>query len=158
MDGRCTCGEVTYRLTDKPLFVHCCHCTWCQRETGSAFAVNSLIEMDRFEVEGRTVAVHTPSESGLGQIVHRCPTCHVALWSHYPGMGEDFAFVRSGTMAVPGAYPPDIHIFTESKQPWVALDGRVPVMEQYYRRSVQWPDWALERRQKVIDRGMDRTA
>ena len=117
MDGQCTCGEVRYRLEDHPLFVHCCHCTWCQRETGSAFAVNALIETANLtQLAGAPQMVMTPSLSGDGQLVARCPTCHVALWSHYPGAGPRFAFVRVGTLGDPAALPPDIHIFTASKQ------------------------------------------
>ena len=92
-EGSCTCRSVRYRMTSRPLFVNCCHCTWCQRETGSAFVVNAIIETDRLSVTGATLAVETPSESGTGQIIHRCPTCHVALWSHYGGRTKA-AFVR----------------------------------------------------------------
>lgn len=146
MDGHCTCGAVRYRLTDRPLFTHACHCTWCQRETGTAFALNALIEMDRVELLAGTVEeIDTPSASGKGQIIARCPTCKVALWSHYAGAGRKAAFVRVGTLERPGDCPPDIHIFTSTKLPWLVLDERVPVVAEYYRRSEMWPDWALER-------------
>ncbi|OWU84237.1 aldehyde-activating protein [Oceanicola sp. 22II-s10i] len=144
MNGRCTCGAVRYRMADRPLHVHCCHCTWCQRESGSAFAVNALIEMSCLEVEGRTEAVVTPTSSRRGQIVHRCPTCQVALWSHY-GMGPAIAFVRVGTLETPAACPPDVHIYTESKLPWVTLPEGVPALEGFYKLKDQWADWAYAR-------------
>src|ERR1700742_44445 len=97
LTGGCACGAVRYRLADAPMFVNCCHCTWCQRETGGAFVINAVIERDRLEVTGETLAVDTPSESGQGQIVHRCPACHVAMWSHYGGRTYA-AFVRVGTL------------------------------------------------------------
>ncbi|WP_172296672.1 GFA family protein [Pseudoruegeria sp. HB172150] len=151
MDGKCTCGKIRYRLAARPLFVHCCHCRWCQRETGSAFVLNALIEASKVEVlECEPMAVATPSESGNGQIIHRCPDCHVALWSIYSGAGDRFLFVRVGTLLDPDACPPDIHIFTESKQPWVVLPEGVPAMPEYYRRSQYWPDWALERREAAL--------
>lgn len=151
LEGRCTCGEVRYRLKAKPLFVHCCHCRWCQRETGSAFALNALIEAEAVEtVSGEPVGVTTPSESGKGQIIHRCPTCQVAVWSVYSGLGADFRFIRVGTLEEPDACPPDIHIFTESKQPWVVLPQHVPAMAQYYRRSEHWPKESLARREAVL--------
>ena len=151
LDGRCTCGEVRYRLKAKPLFVHCCHCRWCQRETGSAFALNALIEAEAVEtLGGDPVGVATPSESGKGQIIHRCPTCEVAVWSVYSGMGPDFRFIRVGTLDDPDACPPDIHIYTESKQPWVVLPQHVSAMAQYYRRSEHWPKESLERREAVL--------
>jgi len=149
--GRCACGAVEYELKDRPLFVHACHCTWCQRETGSAFALNALIEARLVEVtSGTPVGVNTPSASGNGQRIFRCPDCQVALWSIYSGAGEKLVFVRSGTLDAP--VPPDIHIFTSTKQPWVKLDDGKPVMEEYYRRSEQWPDWALKRREAELAR------
>ena len=151
LEGRCTCGEVRYRLKAKPLFVHCCHCRWCQRETGTAFALNAIIETENVESFGcEAVEVAVPSESGKGQIIHRCPTCQVAVWSVYSGMGPDFRFVRVGTLDDPDACPPDIHIYTESKQPWVVLPQEVPAMEQYYRRSEHWPQASMERREAVL--------
>lgn len=151
MDGRCTCGEVRFRLTDRPLFTHCCHCSWCRRETGSAFVLNALIETACIEVTaGVPLEVLTPSESGAGQRILRCPACHVALWSHYSGAGPRFAFVRVGTLADPAALPPDIHIFTASKLPWVILPTGVTAVPEYYRREEHWPDWALERRRHAL--------
>ncbi|QYK40682.1 MAG: GFA family protein [Paracoccaceae bacterium] len=146
MEGRCTCGTVRYRLGDRPLFTHACHCTWCQRETGTAHALNALIETALIAVTGRPpVEVATPSASGGGQIILRCPVCHVALWSHYPGAGRGFAFVRVGTLADPAACPPDIHIFTSTKLPWVQLPPGVPAVPEYYDRRDHWPPQALAR-------------
>ena len=147
-DGGCTCRHVRYRMTSKPLFVHCCHCRWCQRETGSSFALNALIEADRVELlEGEVEAIDTPSYSGRGQKVSRCPKCHVAVWSNYGGGGEAVRFVRVGTLDEPDRVPPDIHIYTLSKQPWVTLPPDVPAMPEYYRASEQWPQESLERRE-----------
>jgi hypothetical protein len=152
MKGRCTCGAVRYELAARPLFTHCCHCRWCQRETGSAFVLNALIEAEKVKVVGAVEVIDTPSESGKGQLIHRCPACKVALWSVYAGAGPDFLFVRVGTLEDPEACPPDIHIFTESKQPWVALADGKPVCAQYYRRDGMWPAESLARRAAVIAR------
>ncbi len=104
MGGRCTCRAVGFRMETAPLFVHCCHCTWCQRETGTAFALNAMIETDRLTLlHGEPETVVTPSNSGKGQKIVRCPSCRVALWSHYPGAGEAVSFVRVGTLEQPGA-------------------------------------------------------
>lgn len=122
MEGGCTCGKVRYRLTGEPIVVHCCHCRWCQRESGSAFALNAVIEAERVELLGEPPErIGTPSASGKGQAVFRCPECKVAVWSHYAGAGSKAAFIRVGTLDDPDACPPDVHIFTESKQPWVVL-------------------------------------
>jgi hypothetical protein len=131
-EGKCACGKVQYRLTDSPMIVHCCHCSWCQTETGSAFAINAVVERDRLEVEGEPEAVLTPSASGKGQEIFRCPQCRVALWSHYGGAGRKAAFVRVGTMERPGDWPPDVHIYTSTKLPWVVLPEGVPVFEEFY--------------------------
>ena len=146
-DGGCTCRQVRYRLTSGPLFVHCCHCRWCQRETGTAFALNAMIEADRVELRtGEVEVVNTPSNSGKGQKIARCPRCRIALWSNYAGAGDAVRFVRVGTLDEPDRLPPDIHIYTASKQPWVILDPAVPAFEAYYDASTQWSAASLERR------------
>lgn len=128
------------------MFVHCCHCTWCQRETGSAFVLNAMIETDRLTVlAGQPEMVLTPSNSGKGQKIVRCPTCHVALWSHYSGAGDAVSFVRVSTLEQPTLVPPDIHIFTSTKVPWVGLPADVPVMPEYYSHRKYWPRESLER-------------
>ena len=135
-EGHCACGEVRYRLHRKPFAVHCCHCRDCQRETGAAFVVNGLIEAGLVEVlQGEPVTVDTPSESGKGQKIVRCPSCHVALWSHYGGMGEKAAFVRVGTLEDPDACPPQVHVFARSKQPWVVLPEGASAYDIFYSRD-----------------------
>lgn len=151
--GGCACRTVRYRLLREPLFVHCCHCRWCQRESGSAFALNALVEADAVELlAGMPERIDTPTESGAGQEIFRCAQCRVAVWSHYAGMGAAVNFVRVGTLDSPDAFPPDIHIYTGSRQPWVQLDGQVPAVEEYYRRDDMWPAASLERYQKIVGR------
>jgi hypothetical protein len=138
-------------MTSKPMFVHCCHCRWCQRETGSAFAINALIEADRVDVvAGAPEAVMTPSESGRGQKISRCPSCRVALWSNYSGAGDLVHFVRVGTLLDPDCLSPDIHIFTSSKRPWVVLPPHTPAVPEYYDLNDYWPKESLQRRQAVV--------
>jgi hypothetical protein len=145
-EGGCTCRQVRYRMKGRPFFVHCCHCSWCQRETGSAFAVNALIEADRVDLlTGEPERVVTPSLSGKGQIIRRCPNCRVALWSHYPGAGEAVNFMRAGTLDDPAAMPPDIHIYTSTKLPWVALPEGVPAVPEFYDVRTYWPPETMAR-------------
>jgi hypothetical protein len=140
IDGGCACGQLRYRLKAAPMFVHCCHCTWCQRETGSAFAVNALVETANVEVlDGATETVNVPSASGKGQQIVFCPDCRTALWSHYAGAGEVLSFVRAGTLDQPSGIHPDVHIFTSTKQPWVMLPEDTPVFEEYYSAKALWP-------------------
>ena len=132
-EGGCACGTVRFRLTDDPIVVHCCHCRSCQRESGSAFALNALIEADNVElVSGAPERIDTPSDSGKGQAVLRCPVCKVALWSHYAGVGAKADFIRVGALDDPDAFPPNVHIFTASKQPWVALPTDAEAFAAYY--------------------------
>lgn len=146
-DGGCDCGQVRYRMTSVPLFVHCCHCRWCQRETGSAFALNAMIESARVQLlAGKPELVQTPSNSGRGQKIARCPACRIALWSHYAGGGDVVSFVRVGTLDDPDRFPPDIHIFTASKQPWVVIPPGSRAVPEYYDREREWPRESLERR------------
>ena len=156
-EGGCACRFVRYRMTSAPLFVHCCHCRWCQRETGASFALNALVESDRVELlHGEVDVVATPSESGKGQKIVRCPRCRVAVWSHYAGAGDAVSFIRVGTLDEPDRLPPDVHIFTASKQPWVALPPGVPAVAEYYRASELWPSDSLERRAALIARAQQR--
>jgi hypothetical protein len=144
--GGCTCRLVRYEMTSAPLFVHCCHCRWCQRETGAAFALNAMIEADRVRSLASDVElVHTPSNSGKGQKIARCPSCRVAVWSHYAGGGALVRFVRVGTLDDPDRWPPNIHIFSASKQPWLTLPEGATAVLEYYRRSQHWPAASLER-------------
>ena len=150
IEGGCDCGAVRYRMLSAPLFVHCCHCRWCQRESGAAFALNAMIEADCVVDLGQAPElVDTPSASGLGQTIARCPTCRVALWSHYAGAGPLVKFVRVGTLDNPDCLPPDIHIFTSSKQPWVVLLPRTPAVPEYYDRNEYWPEQSLVRRRAI---------
>jgi len=141
-EGGCTCGALRYALATAPMVVHCCHCTDCQTETGSAFAVNAVIESDRVAVlKGEPAYVMTPSASGKGQEIARCPECRVALWSHYAGSGRATSFIRVGTLDDPGAMPPDVHIFARSKLPWVALPEGAKAFDAFYASSAAvWPE------------------
>jgi ketosteroid isomerase-like protein len=150
-EGGCDCKAVRYRMETGPLFVHCCHCRWCQRESGAAFALNAMIEAERVtELGQQPELVMTPSESGSGQAIARCPHCRVAVWSHYAGAGPAVKFVRVGTLDQPDLLPPDIHIFTASKQPWVVLPEGAPAMAAYYDREACWPAASLARRRALL--------
>jgi hypothetical protein len=146
MQGQCTCRTIRYRLNARPLFTHACHCTWCQRETGGPHAWNAMIEAGFVELlAGQPQEIVTPSNSGKGQIICRCPVCHVGLWSHYAGAGRGVAFVRVGTLDDRAAFPPDIHIFTSTKQPWYVLPKDAPAVPEYYDRAAYWPAESLAR-------------
>src|SRR5215471_16885125 len=148
-EGGCACGAVRYRLASDPLFVHCCHCLNCQRQTGSAFVVNLLIETDRVEVlAGDPQPVDAPRDDGSAQRIFRCPSCLVAVFSEYGHPG--FKFVRGGTLDDPSGVVPDVHIFTRSKVGWVELPDSAPAFDVYYDSKALWPAASLERRAAVL--------
>ena len=149
-EGGCACGAVRYRLAAEPMFVHCCHCLDCQRQTGSAFALNALIETSNVELLGRAPEpVQVPTDSGHPHDIHRCPECQVALWSDY-GRRRVMIFLRVSTLDRPHAIRPDVHIYTRSKVPWVTLPPDVPAFEAYYSTTQQWPAESLARRKAVL--------
>jgi len=150
LEGGCGCGEVRYRMEPEPLIVHCCHCSWCQRQTGSSFAVNAMIETDRVQLlKGDVTEVTVPSPCGAGQTIARCPNCQVALWSNYlvglKGNGKIIRFIRVGTLDDPSQLPPDIHIYTSSKQPWVNIPEGALSVEEYYDSYKTWSEDSLKR-------------
>lgn len=146
IEGGCGCKTIRYRVTSAPLIVHCCHCRWCQRESGASFALNAMIESDRVECLGpEPEMIDTPSQSGRGQKIARCPHCKVAVWSHYAGSGLFTRFVRVGTLDSPDALPPDVHIFTASKQPWVVLPEGAQAFAEFYNPAEVWSGETRER-------------
>jgi hypothetical protein len=150
-EGGCTCREIRYRLTAKPMFVHCCHCRWCQRETGSAFALNALLEADR-------VVLLTGTPGGDRHAVEQWQRPENQPLSDMPRRaveqlrraGDVIRFVRVGTLDEPDRFPPDIHIFTKSKQPWVVIPKGMATVEEYYRSKEFWPEASLARRRAVL--------
>ena len=152
-EGGCTCGHVRYKLNAKPLIVHCCHCSWCQRQSGSAFAVNALFVAENVELlEGQVLEITMPTPSGNGQKIARCPKCQVAVWSNYymAGIKEGIRFIRVGTLDEPDLLPPDVHIFTKSKQSWVILPPGDFAVETFYDYETTWSPENLARRKTLL--------
>lgn len=150
LEGGCACGAVRYRLASQPMFVHCCHCLDCQRQTGTAFVLNMLIETSRVELlEGTPVAVAVPRDEGQLHRIFRCPKCQVAVWSEYGGRSEAL-FVRAGTLDDPSQVWPDVHIYTGSKLPWITVPASVPAFEEYYDPATLWPPESLARRKALF--------
>ena len=156
-EGGCSCGGLRYRMLSRPLIVHCCHCSWCQRQTGTAFAVNALIEAERVEVlKGAVVEMTVDSPSGANQRIARCPDCQVAVWSYYlvlaDDLGEAIRFIRVGTLDEPARLPPDVHIFTSSRQPWLTLPAGARIFDEYFVIKETWTADSFQRREAMIQK------
>ena len=150
--GGCACGAVRYTLKSEPMIVHCCHCRDCQRQTGSAFVLNALMEAGRVEASGDTKPSRMPTDSGQPHDIFRCTQCGTAVWSTYGGRTA-VRFVRVGTLDDPAALAPGVHIYTRSKQPWVALPDGVPAFEAYYDARAVWQPESLARRRALFGKG-----
>jgi hypothetical protein len=149
-EGGCACGAVRYRLAGAPMFVHCCHCRDCQRQTGSAFVINALIETERVALlTGDLSSIAMPTDSGRPHRIFRCASCQTAMWSEYGGIAA-LRFVRVGTLDDPASIPPDVHIYVRSRLPWVTLPQGVPSFEAYYDSRKLWPAAGLERRRAIL--------
>ena len=151
-EGGCTCGKIRYRISSEPLIVHCCHCRWCQRQTGTAFALNALFVASDVEViAGKVEVVPVESPSGRGQTIARCPHCRVAVWSNYfmGGLKERIRFIRVGSLDNPDLLPPDVHIYTSTKQAWVILPPGANAVEEFYDIKATWSPDAYNRREAL---------
>jgi len=160
-EGGCSCGHVRYEVTSEPLIVHGCHCSWCQTQSGSAFAINALIEADRVKVlHGEVEVIETPSPNGPGQMIARCPKCKVAVWSNYNMFmpGDRIRFLRVGTLDDPNLMPPDIHIFTTTKQEWVILPPEDQVVDEFYDGATTWTAKSLKRFEVVKEAAADKSS
>jgi len=151
--GGCACGAVRYRLRAAPMFVQCCHCRDCQRQTGGPFVVNGQIETDQIVLEGAAPQpVSMPTDSGRAHDVYRCADCQTAVWSDY-GRRPALRFLRICTLDDPAACPPDAHIFTRTRLPWVTLPEATPAFPVYYDMAALWPAASLSRRRAILGDG-----
>ncbi len=147
-EGGCICGKVRYETTLEPLIVHGCHCRGCQRNSGTAFAINALYEADKVTLlSGEIEEITVPTPSGVGQIIARCSDCKTAVWSNYSmgGLKKRIRFIRVGTLDNPDTFSPDVHIYTGTKHPVVQLPKNVPAVDEFYGWSDVWPAASLER-------------
>lgn len=152
LPGSCFCGAVRYRLTRNPMFIHCCHCRDCQKQTGSAFAINAVIERDCIALPESSldpVCTTMKTDSGQPHDVYRCPECQSALWSDYGRRGV-MAFLRVVTLDEGHGLAPDVHIFTRSKLPWVVLPPGSRSFDVYYDMKQEWPATSLARRTVLL--------
>ncbi|WP_374347569.1 GFA family protein [Chitinimonas sp.] len=146
VDGGCACGALRYRMQRQPLFVHCCHCTRCQRETGGPFAHHAVLERKALLILcGQPERALVPTDSGRKHWVFRCPLCHGAMWNEHGSRSPVLCYIRVGTLDQPAQFPPQAHIYCRSRQPWVTLDPAIPTFSAYYDAAKIWPAESLAR-------------
>lgn len=161
LTGHCVCKTVTYALTAPPMITHCCHCTYCQLETGSAFALNTVVESYNFTITSSLppLFANRPSPSapdGSQHLVAYCPNraCNTDIFSYY-GANKATVYVKAGTLDHESRrrVRPDVHIFASSKVDWIDLRGEVdkgvPVYEEFYDREDVWANESLVRLERL---------
>lgn len=142
--GRCLCGEISYQIIDKPLFTHACHCTDCQKVTGSAFGLSMFILRQDFQMlSGTPTVAHPPQQYGVAAI-YACGDCGCAIYRTHSYL-DKFVFPFPGTFDDTTWVKPQAHIYTRSKQPWVQLADDEPAFEKQYKRDDVWPEASLKR-------------
>ena len=153
--GSCFCGAISYRLEQAPMFIHCCHCRDCQKQSGGAFAINALIERASVVLDPGSeepVCVTMRTDSGRPHDIYRCRRCQTALWSDYGRRGV-MVFLRVATLDRGGEMEPDVHIFTRLKMPWVVLPPQARRFDEYYDMQKEWPAASLARRAAILGNG-----
>ena len=143
-------GAKTLSLTSVARHAGVARATAYRMFGGREALVTAIVEREVSLLRGEVEAIDTPSASGRGQRIARCPDCRVAVWSHYASAQEAIHFIRVGTLDNPDAFPPDIHIFTSSKQPWLNLQDGAPVVPEYYDWREYWPAASVERYRRAL--------
>jgi hypothetical protein len=136
-EGGCVCGAVRYVTRGDPLRVTVCHCTWCQRRTGTAFSVEPVFNDDQVEVRGgpRTRYRHVSDESGRWLELEFCPTCgtNIGLTLQWrPGV----TIIDAGTFDDPSWIRSDHHrfrhIFLRSARDWSIVPRNAEKYQAHY--------------------------
>lgn len=120
-DGGCLCGRVRYRLTDEPLTLYACHCTDCQRRTGTAFALSMVVTRSSLELvkgDPQSYAIEMPDGRPKGG--RFCAACSAHLWGE-PRNFPQLVVIQPGTLDDTSWLRPIGHIWTRSAQPWLSL-------------------------------------
>lgn len=142
--GSCLCGEITYQITDEPLFTHACHCTTCQKITGTSYWLSMFVLEKDFELlSGTPTKIYPPQQHGVAT-KHMCSTCGCNIYGTHSYL-KGLILPATGTFDNTHWFAPQAHIFARSKQPWVSINDDVPVFEKLYNRDEVWPQESLNR-------------
>ncbi len=124
--GSCLCGAVRYTCESDPLFSAVCHCTACQKSTGSAFSVIVGVKSSDLRITGATLKTYQDvGESGRATFRHFCSRCGSTLYAELelkPGL----ACIKAGTLDDASDLKPQVHFYWRDHQSWIEELGRLP--------------------------------
>jgi hypothetical protein len=141
--GSCNCQSVQYTITDAPLFTHLCHCTKCQKRTGSAFVLNIMVFVNDIALTSAAPESYTTiTDSGSELTTFACSSCRDILYHTHPEFAR-IVMIAGGTVDDPGWIKPQAHIFVRSKQPWLELSNDIPAYLEMYQLEDTWPQASL---------------
>ena len=152
--GGCKCGSSRFELVDRPLFVHACHCLNCQRASGSAFGITTIVLERDVRLDSASLSVE-PVSGAPHRLRHVCASCRDLIYrtaSHHPAT----ALLRSGALDDPREVEIDAHIFVKRKRSWLALPEDVPQFQEGYDRERTWPRSSLDRLARAQAEGNER--
>lgn len=128
-DGGCQCGRVRYRVRGEPLSLAVCHCTLCQRQSGSAFGMSLMVPAESFELlSGELASFTVTCDSGRTKECAFCPACGTRI-HHRGALDPSVVSLKPGTLDDPSGLVPGLHIWTRSRQAWVPIPEGVPCFE-----------------------------
>ena len=144
LTGGCICGQVKYQIIDKPLFTQACHCKDCKVLTGSSYVVNSSILENTLIVEGEVSSTELKAGSGASYKTYFCTKCGNYVYADYDSAVGRLT-VRTKTLDNSEKFPPQVHIFTKDKDPWLNLSEDVICFKEMYDQKKTWPEDSLNR-------------
>lgn len=123
--GRCNCGATTWKIAGAPLAVAACHCTNCRAQSGAAYSVNIVAKSNEVSLAG-PIKTFEDKATSSGQPVLRqfCGDCGSPIQSVITANPAIVA-IKAGTADYAGAFAPTLHVWTQSKLPWVEIPAGV---------------------------------
>lgn len=124
--GSCLCGQVSYSTTQsEPTMMAVCHCTDCQKQTGTAFSVNVLVPTNTVTFEGSSLSQYVmDGKSGTSVIRNFCNNCGSPLSTELNAFGE-LSAIKAGTLDDSSWVKPGVQIWCDTAQPWGKLDDTI---------------------------------
>ena len=144
LTGGCICGQVRYKITEKPLFTQACHCKDCKVITGSSYVINTSVLDNTLIVEGEIASTELKAGSGAICRAYFCTKCGTYIYTDYDSAVGRLT-VRTKTLDNSESFPPQVNIFIKDKDPWLNLTDDVICFEKMYDPKKIWPEESLKR-------------